>query len=125
MRQISVGIGTTVNQEGASNPLVVGNKIIQRNTGAYGFIKQFAGIVTGSMSVTSTGIGFTPSAGSFTFTGVGLTAVTGRGINATADITILDGVAIAATVRSGGSNYVVGDVLKPITVGTKGLGTGF
>ena len=123
-RQISVGIGTTVNQDGASNPLVVGNKIIQRNTGAYGFIKQFAGIVTGSMSVTSSGIGFTPSAGSFTFTGVGLTAVTGTGINATADITILDGVAIAATVRSGGSNYVVGDVLKPITVGTKGLGAG-
>ena len=123
-RQVSVGIGTTVNQIGVANPLVVGNKVIQRNTGASGFVKQFAGIVTGSMSITSAGIGFTPSAGSFTFTGVGLTAVTGRGTDATADITVLDGVAIAATVRDGGENYVVGDVLKPLSIGTKELGSG-
>ena len=31
-----VGLGKTINQAGAANPLVVGNKIIQRNTGAYG-----------------------------------------------------------------------------------------
>ena len=122
-RSISVGIGTTVNQGSAANPLIVGNKVIQTNTGASGFLKKFAGIATGQLSVTNTGIGFTPSAGSFTFTGVGLTAVTGRGVNATADITVLDGIAIGATVRSGGSNYSLGDVLTPLPFGTSKLGT--
>tara|TARA_R100001480_G_scaffold48451_5_gene61814 strand:+ start:40 stop:3312 length:3273 start_codon:yes stop_codon:yes gene_type:complete len=123
-RSISVGIGTTVNQGSASNPLIVGNKVIQVNTGASGFVRKFAGIATGQLSVTTAGIGFTPSAGSFTFTGVGLTAVTGRGINATADITVLDGVAIGATIRSGGSNYSLGDVLKPLPFGINELGSG-
>jgi len=123
-RQVSVGIGTTINQGGASNPLVVGNKVIQRNTGAFGFLKQFSGIATGSMQVTASGIGFTPSAGSLTYTGVALTSITGRGSDATADITILDGVAIGATINAGGSNYVVGDVVAPIAIGTKGLGNG-
>ena len=123
-RKVLVGLGKTINQAGAANPLVVGNRVIQTNTGASGFVKQFSGIATGQMSVTNSGIGFTPSSGSFTFTGVGLTAISGRGSDATVDITVLDGVAIAATVRDGGKNYVVGDVVQPLTFGTKELGAG-
>ena len=101
-RKLSIGIGKTINQTGVANPLVVGNRVIQTNTGASGFVKQFSGIATGQLSVTTAGIGYTPSSGSFTFNGIGLTAVTGRGSDATVDLTVLDGVAIAATVRDGG-----------------------
>ena len=123
-RKASVGIGTTVNQDGVSNPLVIGNKIIQVNTGASGFLKKFGGIASGTLDVTNSGIGFTPSVGSFTHTGVALTATTGLGVDATADITILDGVAIGATINAGGSNYSLGDVLSPVAFGTRKLGTG-
>ena len=80
------------------------------------------------MTLTNIGAGYTPSAGSspnfFTYTGVALTAITGKGINATADITINSGVAIAATINAGGSGYVVGDVLTPVSVGSLDLGSG-
>jgi len=85
-----------------------------------------AGSATGNMSVTNAGVGYTPASSPphFTFTGVALTAITGLGINATADITIQNGVAIAATIANGGVGYRVADVLRPITVGTEGLGAG-
>ena len=123
-RQISVGIGTTVNQDGAANPLTVGNRVTQQNTNATGILQQFSGIATGEMFVTATGIGFTPSAAALTYTGVALTAITGRGTDVTADITIQNGVAIGATINAGGNNVLVGDVLSPVSVGTQGLGDG-
>ena len=123
-RQISVGIGTTVNQTGVTDTLVVGNRVVQRNTGAFGYLKQFSGIATGPMQITAAGIGFTPSAGTLTYAGVALTSVTGRGRDATADITIQDGIAIGATINAGGSDYVVGDIVSPIVIGTKELGGG-
>jgi len=122
-RNVSVGIGTTVHQGSATHPLIVGNKVIQRNTGAFGFLKKFAGIATGQLSVTNPGIGFTPSVGSFTHTGIALTALTGRGINATADITTLDGVAIGATINNGGTQFTLGDVVSPLPFG-RGIGSG-
>lgn len=50
--------------------------------------------------------------------------MTGRGINATADITVTNGVAIAATVNAGGKGYQIGDVLTPLSIGTDELGSG-
>ena len=66
------------------------------------------------MQITAAGIGFTPSSGTLTYAGVALTSVTGRGRDATADITIQDGIAIGATINAGGSDYVVGDIVSPI-----------
>ena len=114
-REIRVSTSSTV-----TSSIEEGNTITQDNSGASAKFAGFAGIATGSMSITGTGVGYTGS--SFTFTGVALTSLTGNGINATADITINNGGATAATVRSGGVGYQVGDILEPITVGNDGLG---
>lgn len=119
-RKISVGIGTTVNDD----EIVIGNTVKQLNNGSEGTLVSFAGSITSDLTITNEGFGYVPSSGSLTYNGIGLTAVTGDGINATADITIEDGVAIAATVRDGGSGYLVGDVLSPLAIGSENLGSG-
>ena len=119
-REIRIGIGTTV-----SDPdLTIGNTVLQQSIGATGTLVGLAGSVTGNFTITNAGVGYTPSAAAFTYTGVALTSITGEGINATADITITNGNATAAAVNAGGSGYVVGDVLTPVTVGNVNLGSG-
>ena len=56
------------------------------------------------------------------FNNVNLITVSGTGANATADITIRDGVAIAATITSGGNGYQVGDVVTVGTIGVASVG---
>jgi len=79
-----------------------------------------AGIATGNLNIINTGIGYTPSlgAGSLTYSNVNLINVTGSGTSATANITISNGVAIAATISNSGFGYEVGDVF---TVGALGI----
>jgi len=48
--------------------------------------------------------------------------ITGSGRDATANITISNGVAVAATIANGGTGYSVGDVLGITTIGSKNLG---
>jgi hypothetical protein len=117
-RNISVGIGTTV-QEAA---LEFGNTILQVGKTGRGTLVGYAGSATSTLSITNSGIGYTPSAGGYTFAGVALTAITGNGINATADIYVENGVAVGATINAGGKGYSVGDVLRPLTVGNTQLG---
>tara|TARA_B100000073_G_scaffold338618_1_gene335967 strand:- start:12764 stop:20302 length:7539 start_codon:yes stop_codon:yes gene_type:complete len=119
-RNLSIGIGTTV----ADSDLKLGNTIIQVDSDATGELVGFAGSITGPLTLTNVGSGYTPSNGTQSFTGVALTSVTGRGINATADITVANGVAIAATVNAGGKGYSVGDVLTPLSIGSDELGSG-
>ena len=117
---IRVGLGTTV----ADTGLVAGNTITQTGTTGSGSYVGAAGSATGTLTVTNVGAGYTPSAAYYVFTGVALTSYTGKGINATADIAINNGVAIAATISAGGIGYALGDVLQPITVGNQALGGG-
>jgi hypothetical protein len=121
-RNLSIGIGTIVQDTG----LVVGNTIIQNTTGATGTLTGFAGSMTGDLTITNAGVGYTPSSGYYVFSGVAVTSVTGNGINGTAEIAISNGVAIAATVSTlgGGKGYAVGDVLTPIEIGNNNLGEG-
>jgi len=119
-RSISIGIGTTV----ADADLKIGNTIIQVNSDASGNLVGFAGSMTGDLALTNVGAGYTPTIGYFTHTGVALTSVTGTGINGTADITISNGVAIAATVNNGGKGFQIGDVLTPVSIGSDELGSG-
>ena len=119
-RNIKVGLGTTLQDSG----LEFGNTISQEGTDATGSLVGYGGSATGTLSVTTAGIGYTPSAGYFNFTGVALTSITGSGLNATASISISNGVALAATITDGGKGYAVGDVLTPIQVGGQTLGTG-
>ena len=51
-----------------------------------------------------------------------MTSITGTGRDATADITVTNGVAVAATIRNGGTGYVTGDVLTATQIGSQALG---
>jgi hypothetical protein len=51
-----------------------------------------------------------------------LTNVESSGRNATANITISNGVAVAATIRNGGTGYSVGDVLTVSSIGISSVG---
>ena len=115
-RTVSVGLGTTVNNDGntAGNNFVVGVDVFQNDSDFTGVVIGLAGSATGALNITNAGVGYTPSSGQFTHTGIALTPLTGTGIDATADITTLAGVAIAATINAGGSGYNVADVLVPI-----------
>ena len=118
---IRVGLGTTVTDTG----IAVGNLVTQENTNASGRFVGYGGSATGTLTLTNVGAGFTPtSGGHYTFTGIALTSLTGNGLNATADITIENGVAIGATIVNGGKGYVIGDLLEPIAIGNQGLGEG-
>ncbi len=118
---IRVGLGTTVIDTGIAD----GNLITQVGTNASGRFVGLAGSVTSTLTITNVGAGFTPSSGNhYTFTGVALTSLTGNGINATADITIQNGVAIGATIVNGGKGYALGDILEPISIGNLSLGEG-
>ncbi len=115
-RTVSVGLGTTVNNDGnsAGNNFAIGVDVFQNDSDFTGVVVGLAGSATGNLTITNAGVGYTPSSGQFTHTGIGLTPLTGTGIDATANITTLNGVAIAATINAGGSGYNVADVLVPI-----------
>ena len=115
-RTVSVGLGTTVNNDGnsAGNNFAIGVDVFQNDSDFTGVVVGLAGSATGDLTITNAGVGYTPSSGQFTHNEIGLTPLTGTGIDATANITTLNGVAIAATINSGGSGYNVADVLVPI-----------
>ena len=117
---IRVGLGTTV----ADNGLVSGCKVIQQNTTAEGIFVGYGGSATGALTLTNTGIGYTPLAAGQSYDNVSLTTLTGDGINATANITIENGVAIAATINVGGKGYAIGDVLTATSIGATTTGSG-
>ena len=117
-KKIRVGLGTTVQD----TDLTFGNTILQKETNATGNYVASAGIAKGNLTLVNPGIGYTPSTGSFTYNNVSLSNITGNGRDATANITISNGVAIAATISNGGTGYVIGDVLTSTQIGTDSLG---
>jgi hypothetical protein len=117
-RRVRIGIGSTLNDSG----LTLGNTVLQTNTNATGNYVGSAGIATGTLSVINAGIGYTPSSGGLTFNSVSLTTVTGNGRDATANVTVNNGVAIAATISNGGTGYQLGDVLGITTIGATSVG---
>tara|TARA_B100000287_G_scaffold400384_1_gene419553 strand:- start:3815 stop:11296 length:7482 start_codon:yes stop_codon:yes gene_type:complete len=118
-RQLRVGIGSTLND----SDLKFGYTIKQRGSNATGTYVNNAGIATGTLNIINAGIGLTPLAAGYVFTDVPLTNVTSSGGNATADITVSNGVAVAATIATGGDGYVAGDVLGIATIGNNSLGS--
>jgi hypothetical protein len=117
-RSIRVGLGSTVQDSG----LQFGNVVLQQGTNATGKYVGSAGIATGTLNVINAGIGYTPSSGSFTFNNVNLVNITGTGKNATANVSISNGVAVAATISNSGFGYKVGDVLGITTIGNISVG---
>ena len=88
-----------------------GNIIQQDGSNASGRYVGAAGTASGNLTITNSGVGYTPSSGAVTYQNVSLNTITGHGRNATANLTISNGVASAATILSGGSGYVIGDVV--------------
>ena len=120
-KQIRVGLGTTVHEVDYE----LGNTFFQgpnSNPTATGDLVGVAASATGTLTITNPGIGYTPADGMAGFSGVNLITVSGTGANATADITIQDGVAIGATISAGGDGYQVGDVLTVGTIGIASIG---
>lgn len=111
-----------------TSSIVIGNTISQKNSDVSGDYVGYGGSATGQLTISNSGIGYTPSNGtSLTYSNVTLRSLTGFGKNATADITIgqasgVNGVAIAATIKTGGYGYQVGDVLTANQIGSDPLG---
>ena len=116
--KIRVGFNTTISDTGVT----VGNIISQDGSNVTGRLAGLAGTANGNLTITNSGIGFTPSSGAWTYQNVSLNTITGFGRNATANITITNGVASAATIFNGGSGYVIGDVVGITSVGINSLG---
>ena len=124
-RRVRLGLAVTITESDAN--LKYGQTIYQPSTNATGIYVSKVGLATGGtgdggLTVTSSGIGYTPTSGSFTYNNVALSSVTGTGRNATANITISNGVAVGATIVTSGSGYQVGDVLQPTQIGANALG---
>ena len=121
--RIRVSTSSTI----TSADFTFGSTIIQDRIGvgtATGTVIGYGGSIT-SFSVTGVGVGYTPGSGSFTFENVSLITRSGKGINATADITVNNGVISAASIPSngnGGSGYNVGDVLLVPSLGDVPVG---
>ena len=118
--KIRIGFNTTISDTG----LNLGNTISQLGSNATGNYVGSAGTATGNLTITNAGFGYTPSSGSQVYSNVSLNAITGTGKNGTANITISNGVAVAATMASGGIGYSLGDVVGISSVGINSLGSG-
>lgn len=100
----------------------VGNTILQQDSDATANLVGSAGESSGNLTIVNSGIGYTPSLGGLTYFDVPLVTETGNGKNATANITIQEGVAVGATIVNGGSGYTVGDVVTVNALGSTILG---
>ena len=116
--KIRVGLGSTVVDAG----LTLGNRVLQQGTNATATYVGAAGSSAGTLNVINAGIGYTPSSGTLTINNINLVTVTGNGKNATANVTVSNGVAIAATIANGGVGYQVGDVVGISTFGSIAVG---
>ena len=111
-RRLRVGLAATV----TDTNFVVGTQVFQ-GTGVGHYVSA-AGVADGNLTITNAGLGY--SNGNFPNTA--LTNVTGSGSDAIAHITVLNNVATAATITTGGSGYRVGDVLTVTSLGGSPLG---
>ena len=118
--KIRVGFNTVISDTGIN----LGNTVTQLGSNASGNYVGSGGTATGNLTITNAGFGYTPSSGSQVYSNVALNAITGTGKNGTVNITVTNGVAVAATMASGGTGYVLGDVVGVSSVGINSLGSG-
>ena len=117
-RRLSISIGSTI----VDDNVKIGQTISQFNSSGTGNLVGTAGSATGSLNIINPGIGYTPASGVLQFDSVPLQSLTGSGLNATASITISNGVAVAATITDGGYGYKIGDTLGITSIGNLNTG---
>jgi hypothetical protein len=121
-RRVRIKLDTSL----VDSDLQLGNTVLQDGSNATGNYVGGAGVAGSTLSIINAGIGFTPSidmGGSYTYSGVSLQTITGSGSGALANITITGGVAVAATITSGGNGYKTGDVVGINSLGSFSTGT--
>ncbi len=116
--KVRIGFNTTI----SDSTVAIGHTISQYGSNATGNYVGSAGTASGNLTITNAGVGYTPSSGNTTYHHVPMVTQTGNGRNGTLNMTITNGVAVAATVSNGGSGYSVGDVVGVNTVGFSSLG---
>jgi hypothetical protein len=107
---------------GISTEIAFGNTIMQFGSNGVANYINSAGPLSNQLSIVNVGLGYTPSMGGLTYFDVPLVNIISEGKNATANITIQNGVAVAATVVNGGTGYAIGDVLTVDSLGNTSLG---
>lgn len=115
-KKIRVGLSKTV-----SDPnLTFGNTIIQSTTNATGNFVGYGGSAFGNLTIIDDGESYENGY----YPNVSLISLTGTGQNATANLTISNGVVVSsgATISSGGVGYKIGDLLTIDPPGTNKLG---
>jgi hypothetical protein len=117
-----IGLGKSLTSAEVTG-LTPGSPVLQSNNTSFrSNLKSVVGSVGigSTLVVTSAGIGFTSTFK--TYSNVNLVAITGRGFGAKVNLSVQNGVAIAATVSIGGTGYAYGDSLEVDYAQTDGLG---
>jgi len=118
-----IGMGKSLTSTEVSG-LTPGTPILQSNNTTFiSNLKSVVGSVGigSTLLITSAGIGFTSTFK--TYSNVSLVPITGNGFGAKVNLSVQNGVAIAATVSIGGTGYAYGDSLEVVYSQTDGLGT--
>jgi len=121
-RSIIVGLGKSLTNENIT-ALTPGSTITQRNNTSFsGNLKSIVGAIGigTTLSITNPGFGFNSDFKSYDE--INLITLTGSGNGAKVNLSVSNGVAIAATVSIGGSGYSIGDTLTVNASDTDGFG---
>ena len=118
-----VGIGSAI--EKMSTNLTIGQKVLQNNTTAFGYVAErlsHIGQSNTAIRLTNAGTGYEDG----TYNDVAFIRRTGRGSGGVGIATVSGGVVTAMTIKPGseGVAYAQGDTFT-VAIGTKGLGRDF
>lgn len=121
-RSIIVGLGKSLTTSEVSG-LTNGVTILQNNNGNFrANLKSVVGAIGIGSTLTLTSVGSAFTSTFRTYSNVSLIPLTGNGVGAKVNLSVQNGVAIAATVSIGGTGYVYGDALTVDYSQTDNLG---
>ena len=121
-KSILIGLGKSLTSAEVTG-LTPGTPVYQTNNNVFkSNLKSVVGAIGigSTLSITSAGIGFTSTFK--TYSNVDLVSITGSGFGAKVNLSVDNGVAIAATVSIGGTGYAYGDSLEVNYTQTDNLG---
>ena len=120
-KKILVGLAGTLTTFDVAN-IVPGTTVYQTNyPNFYGKLESFVGAIgiSSVLQITNSGVGYTANK---TYMGAPLITLSGRGSGGKVNLTVNNGVAVAATVSVGGTGYAIGDTLTVSDTITGGFG---
>jgi len=113
-KRIVVGLAST----GYDSSIIVPGVTLAQGDATGNLIGIGGSLTIGTgVTVSNSGIGYTPSSGLSTFTNISLVSESGYGKGAIANVTVSNGSVVSINITSGGSGYVVGDTLNVTGLG--------